>query len=86
MYKMLTDKISENKNSVMISVVVNDTLVAELNFESDDISYSEDGDIFIKYNGVDVTIPVDSADDILYDDIYETFDISFGEINVSVTF
>ena len=82
----LSKAIAENENVVYANIMVNGNLVAELQFEACDITYADDREIYIRYAGTDVTIPMYEST-IVYDEDCNTYEIDCdGLMEVDITF
>lgn len=77
--------IESNAKSVCVVMRVESTIVAELQFDADDITYSDDREIYIRYVGVDVTIPIEEAT-VEYDENYNTYTIYTEGLEFDIIF
>lgn len=85
MKEFINFAITNNKNSVALSIIVKENLIGEFHFDANDISYADDGELYIKYDGVDMTIPTADTE-IIYDEEWNTFEIKDEDVVYALTF
>lgn len=83
--KELIDAIENNSNNVMAVIKVGSNILGEFKFDSYDISYADDGQIYIRYDGVDITIPTEDAR-VEYDEDYNAYTIYTKEMSIDIIF
>ena len=72
--KNLINAINENENTVSVVISMGREFSAELNFDANDITFADDGELYIRYDGVDIEIPMENAT-VNYDDLNELYEI-----------
>lgn len=90
MFEKLVEKInSYNEDDIFgyvtASIMFKGDIIAELNFTSADITYADDGMIYIRYDDTDVSIPCNNAV-VIYHSEYDTFEIKEDDLVISITF